>query len=253
MKFEKEVLKLKETLDKIETRKIDIQNMRYTSRSYLDYKQSEAGVSQRAIINAIEGMRKHQFELNPLVEHNSLNEAIIAKINDLVNKVFLLHEKKDISGLKLATENLISLVAKLDKPREERKTMHRLNFTKVPEAIKDEIIADYKELENCFKFGAYRSAIILCGRILEAALHRKYYDATTFDILEKSPGIGLGNLIAKLSERGVHLDPGLTQQIHLINNVRIFSVHKKQRTFYPTKVQAEAIILYTLDTIERMF
>ncbi len=88
---------------------------------------------------------------------------------------------------------------------------------------------------------------------METALHRKYFDATGQDILEKNPGIGLGNLIAKLAEKGVQLDPGLTQQIHLINNIRVFSVHKKQRTFYPTKIQVEAIILYTLDALEKMF
>ena len=253
MKFEKEVLKLKDTLAKIENRKIDIKNMVYTSRSYLDYKQSEASTSQRALISSIESMKRSQMELNPLIEYNRLNEAIVSKIFDFVNKLNELYDKKDVAGMKLATDNLISLLARLDKPVEEKKSIHRISFSKLPDIIKDEIIADYKEIDACFKAGAYRSAVILCGRILEAALHRKYFEATSFDILEKNPGIGLGNLIAKLANRGIQLDPGLTQQIHLINNVRIFSVHKKQRTFYPTKVQAEAIILYTLDAITKMF
>ena len=256
MKFEKEVLKLKEVLDKVFKRNIDIKNMVYTSRSYLDFKQSEASTSQRAMISAIEGMKKCQFELNALIEHNKLNEAIVAKIFDLVNKLELLNEKRDVEGIRLATDNIISLLAKIDKPKTEQsseKRIHKINFSKLPDTIKDEIVADHKEMETCYKSGAYRSSVILCGRILEAALHRKYFDATGFDILEKNPGIGLGSLIAKLMDKGVRLDPGLTQQIHLINNVRIFSVHKKQRTFYPTKVQAEAIILYTLDALDKMF
>jgi hypothetical protein len=88
---------------------------------------------------------------------------------------------------------------------------------------------------------------------LEVGLHRKYFDVTGHDILEKSPGIGLGKVVAKLSEKEVKLDPGLTQQIHLINNVRIFSVHKKQEAFYPTKQQTQAMVLYTLDILEKIF
>ena len=59
--------------------------------------------------------------------------------------------------------------------------------------------------------------------------------------------------IAKMDEKGIKLDPGLTSQIHLVNNVRIFSVHKKQRTFKPTKHQTKAIMLYTLDVVGKLF
>ncbi len=95
--------------------------------------------------------------------------------------------------------------------------------------------------------------MILCGRVLETALHRKYFDATGNDLLEKAPGTGLGNLIAKLAEKGIALDPGLPNQVHLINQVRVFSVHTKQQAFTPTKLQAEAIVLYTLDILEKLF
>ena len=75
----------------------------------------------------------------------------------------------------------------------------------------------------------------------------------TNDLLEKAPGTGLGNLIAKLSEKGIKLDPGLTNQIHLINQVRVFSVHTKQDAFVPSKNQSQAIVLYTLDILEKLF
>src|SRR3989344_8123312 len=253
MKFEKEVLRLKDVLDKIEVRNIDINNMKYTTRSFLNFKELQAETSQRALNNAIDGLKKSQFELNAYIDYNKLNEAITVKINDLVGKLAVLQTQKDISKMRLCTENIISLLSRMDKPREEVKHKPRIHFSKLPEEIKDEIMADNKELDACFKAECFRSAVILCGRMLETALHRKYFEATGQDILEKNPGIGLGNLIAKLAERGIQLDPGLTQQIHLINNVRVFSVHKKQRTFYPSKVQAEAIILYTLDALERMF
>ncbi len=71
--------------------------------------------------------------------------------------------------------------------------------------------------------------------------------------MEKSPGIGLGNLIAKLKDKGVMVDPALTNQIHLINQVRVFSVHKKKEPFNPSEQQTHAMVLYTLDVLERIF
>jgi len=123
----------------------------------------------------------------------------------------------------------------------------------IPTEIKSDIILDIEELNKCYKNQCYRSAVILCGRILETALHRKYYDTTQQDILEKNPGIGLGNLIAKLKDKNVNLDPALTNQIHLINQVRVFSVHKKKEAFNPSEQQTQAMILYTLDVLEKIF
>ncbi len=123
----------------------------------------------------------------------------------------------------------------------------------LPYEIREDISDDIRELEKTFNSGCFRAAVILCGRILETALHRKYFEATGIDILEKSPGIGLGKLIAKMSEKKISLDPGISQQIHLINQVRIYSVHKKHESFYPTKAQAYAMILYTIDILEKLF
>lgn len=123
----------------------------------------------------------------------------------------------------------------------------------LPKEISAEIKLDLKEVELTFKADCYRSAVILCGRILETSLHRKYYELTGKDILETSPGIGAGKLIAKLKEKNQHFDPGVTEQIHLINQMRISSVHKKQEVFIPTKTQSYAIILFTLDILKKLF
>ncbi len=128
-----------------------------------------------------------------------------------------------------------------------------LHLPRLPPEIQLTVAADLDEIRRCFASGCYRSVTILCGRVLEAALHRKYYDVTGVDVLEKNPGIGLGNLIAKLHEKNVDLDPGLTQQIHLINQVRIFSVHSKQVAFNPSRTQAHAMVLYMMDTLEKLF
>ncbi len=127
------------------------------------------------------------------------------------------------------------------------------SLPELPEEIGENIEADVNELKMCYDSGCYRSATILCGRIIETALHRKYFEVTGKDALEKEPGIGIGKLIARMSEKGIRLDPGLPQMVHLINQVRIFSVHTKQQAFNPSKNQAHATILYTMDVLGRLF
>ena len=134
-------------------------------------------------------------------------------------------------------EKLADMVA--DEPAEQKRS---IRMPKLPSDIKEDVSADLNEIQKCVNAGCYRSAVVLCGRVMETALHRKYFEATGNDLLEKAPGTGLGTLIAKLSEHGVKLDPGLPNQIHLINQVRVFSVHTKKESFSPSKTQAEAIV-----------
>ena len=93
----------------------------------------------------------------------------------------------------------------------------------------------------------------MCGKILEVALHRKHFEMTGQDLLEKAPDIGLGNLLARIKEKGFVIEPGLSNQIHIINQLRTASVHKKKSTFVPSRAQCQATILYTLDTLKKLF
>ncbi|MEM4282107.1 MAG: hypothetical protein QXU88_00695 [Candidatus Woesearchaeota archaeon] len=151
------------------------------------------------------------------------------------------------------SQESVSDVLEILEELEEEESPFELDLSIIPSEIREELAADFTELERCYNSDCFRSAVILCGRILETALHRKYFELTGNDLLEKSPGIGLGSVIAKLSEHGAEIDPGLGNQVHLINQVRIWSVHKKQQPFNPTKAQTQAIILYTLDVIEKLF
>ena len=161
--------------------------------------------------------------------------------------------RPDLKKMKESLPRISEISSKLSIPKKMVVSGISLKAPALPAEIRSDVAADLSEIEKCFNAGVYRSAAILCGRVLETALHRKYYEATGQDILEKNPGIGLGNLIAKLKEKNIDIDPALTQQIHLINNVRIFSVHKKQEAFIPSKNQAHAIILYTVDVLNRMW
>jgi len=170
--------------------------------------------------------------------------------NDPVLKELMLKlERSNPKDARPLIEALAERVAG-DEPQPQKRM---LNLPRLPVEIREDVAADAREVQACLDAKCYRSSVILCGRMMETALHRKYFEATGQDLLEKAPGIGLGNLIAKLAERGVKLDPGLSNQIHLINQVRVFSVHTKQDAFAPSKNQAEAIVLYTLDILEKLF
>lgn len=181
---------------------------------------------------------------------NSKDTSKIIKLLSLSSELKNNLNKHNIKGILLVLDHLKKEIKNLD-----IKTIEKLDF-KMPKLhpdIKEEIIADLNELKKCYDNQCCRSVVIICGRIMETVLHRKYYEVTGNDILEKNPGIGLGNMIAKLKDKNIKFDPGLTQQIHLINQLRIFSVHKKQDVFYPTREQAHAMILYTLDAIRKLF
>lgn len=179
---------------------------------------------------------------------NLCNEPSASQIVSLISEISAFYRDRKL-------EPILGIADKLSKIPLAQKAVSglKLAIPRVPSEIQGEITADIKELEKCFNSECYRSATILCGRILETALHRKYYDVTGKDILETNPAIGLGSLIAKLKDNGFEFDPALSQQIHLINQVRIYSVHKKQSAFQPTRNQAQAIVLYTIDIVKKIF
>lgn len=182
-----------------------------------------------------EGIQKNEENIKSLSriyeQLKNLNQNNIEKIIDSIIEI-----EDELKRLKITQDFKIDINAK-----------------NIPLEIKEEIIIDFLEAQKSYSNGSYRSSIILCGRTLELALHRKYFELTNIDILEKNPGIGLGTLIAKLQEKNVKFDPGITQQIHLINQTRIHSVHIKKETFYPNKTQAQAIMLLTQDILEKLF
>jgi len=206
--------------------------------SVADFKSQQREQMKQAVITGISQVdlaSKKLFKLqDPIVD------VIAAHVHGLSSA-------KEEKKLKELIDKIAELTADL-----ERDETPRTELT-LPAEIKNDVEADVEEMGKCYDATAYRSAVILCGRILETALHRKYFDLTGNDLLEKAPGIGLGNLISKISEQGEALDPGLGNQIHLINQVRVHSVHKKQQAFQPSREQTQAIILYTMDVLKKLF
>ncbi|MBI2564719.1 hypothetical protein HYV79_01885 [Candidatus Woesearchaeota archaeon] len=244
--FKKSLIDLQFALNQALANKADLGTSEQPQH-LLDYKGIQKEYYKRAFIQALEKCVKTSRKLNELASFDSHNERINVKLQEHLEQ---LNHERNATRLQELIEKINYYIDQFNIPKT---SLININSNIIPIEIQSEIIADVDELNTCFQACCYRSAIILCGRLLETVLHRKYYEVTDQDLLEKSPGMGLGNLIAKMNEKGVKLDPGLTNQIHLINQMRIFSVHKKQDAFHPTKIQTNAIILYTLDTIEKLF
>ncbi len=213
----------------------------------VSFRLQQKDADMRAYFAAVTALSKAASKLFGIVDTET-DEAVVRHIRDKVDK---LRNSTDPAGTMAVLEQVSTLAAELRVP--QRDTGISLRPPQLPADIREEVGADLEEIERCFRNGCLRSVVILCGRVLETALHRKYFEVCGQDLLEKAPGTGLGNLIAKMSEKGISIDPGLPNQIHLINQVRVFSVHKKQQPFRPSRAQAHAIMLYTLDAVEKLF
>ncbi len=213
------------------------------NRAY-DFSVQRSGLYKKDIEASVQRLRDHSFSLAGLYRDDRKNKDAILGILKIADGDFA-EDEREIDKLRTLASSLNQ------KPRAGSLSIAVPG--NIPAPIRPDVSSDIRELEKSFNSGCYRASAILCGRILETCLHRKYYEATGNDILEKNPGIGLGKLIAKLAEKKVRFDPGLTQQIHLINQVRISSVHVKKESFYPSAQQAHAMVLYMVDVIGKMF
>lgn len=249
-KFKKSIDKFIAAIKTIKTKNIDLAKKTDTGKLY-DFKEKKDDYYIASYKKSFNELKSNSLSLNDLIKFDKSNEKNVLQIDKLLKELENFYKNNDLDNIDKILNEIINLIKKLNIPAEAEKLDFRIK--NIPEEISPEIRMDLKEMEKCFSSECYRSAVILCGRLLETALHRKYYELTGDDILEKNPGIGLGKIIAKLDEKNFNFGPGLTQQIHLINQVRISSVHRKKDAFYPTKTQTHAMILYTIDTLEKIF
>ncbi|MFC1754462.1 hypothetical protein ACFL96_13895 [Thermoproteota archaeon] len=245
--------KLKENLETVSSQGIDMGAVADPEKTLYDFKTKRQQYLKDGVQRALLEVKRNSAELMRAAAGSKDEQAAY----DISVQIRFLEEyyktPEKAMPIIVKIQNLAKeLSVEEQKPAPRKSSMINFDVDGLPDDIKPEVSADIDELSKCFASGCYRSCVILCGRVLETCLHRKYFDATGHDILEKSPGIGLGNLVGKLKDKNIAFDPGLSQQIHLINQVRIFSVHKKQEAFYPSKDQTQAIILYTLDVIRRL-
>lgn len=248
MTFQKNLVNLQNAISSAIKNNIDLNNKLDDERAIYDFNEKQKIYCLNNLKSCLKLVRSDSLELPQLRRADMRNEPTITNLLELAVEL----DSKDLTKLHKTAKKMIELSKELNIPKIELVKTFSVRGV-IPEDIKSEIIADIDELNRCFNNECYRSSVILCGRLLETVLHRKFFDVTGQDLLEKAPGIGLGNIIAKLKEKEVPLDPSLTNQIHLINQVRVFSVHKKKEAFKPGKEQTHAVILYTLDALEKLF
>lgn len=241
------LLELKDMINNVLSRKID-----FSSRIVGDefnFKRREREYYSKEIEKAIkklDAVLSESFVVAPN-DKRALAEssAMIKELKKMINS-------RNFLGAIVEIEKIYSVVPSI-KIADDDLPKGEFYLPYVPRDIFSETKASFDELIKCYEHNCYRSALILCGRILEISLHKKYFESTKIDLLRKCPDIGLGNLVLKFKDKGMNLDPGLSNQIHLINHLRIASVHKKKIPFNPTKSQTKASILYTLDTLKKLF
>jgi hypothetical protein len=248
MSFHKNLIGLQDAVALAIKNNIDLNKKLDIEKAVYDYSEKQKIYYLNNLTSKVKLVKSDSLELPKLLKVDIRNEPFVTKLLELVAEL----DSKDLINLSRTVKKMIELAKQINFPKENiEKTFSFKGH--IPEDVRAEILADINELNKCYNNDCLRSSVILCGRLLETALHRKYFEVTGQDLLEKAPGIGLGNIIAKLKEKNVTLDPALTNQIHLINQVRVFSVHKKKEAFRPSKEQTHAIILYTLDSLEKLF
>jgi hypothetical protein len=247
MNFKKNLQSLRFALDSAIKQQVDLSVHIDEAKAFADYKLRQRKYAQERVETILKQFMDSCIELRENKKLDPISRSMVVQILDLVTD---LNQVKKVDEFNHILKKIESLALEINLPVES-------TFVKIPKKlppeVKGDLEMDLNEIQRCYDNGCFRSCVILCGRVLETALHRKYYEATGNDVLEKNPGIGLGNLIAKMAEKNINLDPGLTNQIHLINQVRVFSVHKKKDAFYPSQQQTQAMILYTLDVLEKLF
>jgi hypothetical protein len=216
----------------------------------LDFQTQRRAQIAKEVIASLNALEKEAKVLHALAEKDSKNEIHVIKLMTTINAM---KESKELAAIRDGAHFLRNELTELEKNANNALSPIPTTVLALPQEVRLDVESDLAEIRRCFDAQCYRSVVILCGRVLEVALHRKYFDATGNDLMEKAPGTGLGNLIKKLAEHNVVVDPGLTNQIHLINQVRVNSVHVKKDAFSPSKEQAHAMALYTIDALKKLF
>lgn len=241
--FKKSLVELNASLANAEAKGIRVSMPAGNIRIY-DFGTSKEAQYRQAVHTSLEIVKKKASALSSVPGLGDAERAAVDKMRSMAAELDMFNVRKE------AVSKILGIASMIDLPETED-LISRPDF--IPSDIKEDIFADISEIQKAFSSCCFRSVAILCGRILEVALHRKYFEITGDDLLEKAPGIGLGRIVAKLSEQSVSFEPGLMQQIHLINNVRVSSVHVQHDAFSPSRQQAQAMMLYTMDILGKIF
>lgn len=158
-------------------------------------------------------------------ERDRLVEKIISSASN--ERIEVIRSKRDIF-LDLSTIN-------------EQVSKNNLPF-------KDEIKHDLYELQQCLGICAYRAALAISGRLLELSL-KLVCIRNAIDFSDKWM---VGQLISKITQSGIYLDPSLESVWQIVNQQRIIAVHAKAMSPVPSREQAFMVSFAVIDLLKRL-
>lgn len=152
-------------------------------KKYFDFSEKKIEYYVNSAKGAFKELKESLWDLQYLVKEDKSNEDVYLEIIKDVKKV---EEQYNENNSKAIIENIQKIKTKTLKFKDIKDDIS-VEVKFIPIDVRADVNADLKELKKCYNAGCYRSAVIICGRLLETALHRKYYEITKQDILEKNP------------------------------------------------------------------
>src|SRR3989344_1180525 len=162
MSFIKSLKDFQSVIKTIKSKKISFNKK--TSENLYAFKEKEHDYYINIYNQNYEALIKNSSELNSLIDIDKSNQQHILKINALLSDINESNKKNDIKKIEEALNGIIEAYIQLKLPEEE---LHfSIDIKNIPLQIRADFRADMEELDKCFISGCYRSAIMLCGRLL---------------------------------------------------------------------------------------
>jgi hypothetical protein len=237
-----EIASLETTIDTIKRRR--------TRRRLLDYTHSLLAIKENLI--------RLERRLSKLSELSAEDMEEKAEVIELIETALYAIRQRERNVEETKTEVLDEDIRTLRASLSEisgsvliEQTMFLFDFSSIPQEIRDEVKSDFEDLRKCYSVKAFRSAIGMCGLILETILSRKYFEVKGEDLLEQN--LTLGRIIGKCVEDDVIDEPAIGDICNLVNRSRISSVHLSRRPYRPREDQTKSLIEFTISLVKKLY
>ncbi|MEK6874221.1 MAG: hypothetical protein AABX52_00540, partial [Nanoarchaeota archaeon] len=175
--FKRQILRLRTTAFDLEKEGVDLSED--FSPSVTDYTDSRREYLKRNYYASLDSLKTQATHLHALTIHNSSNAKPITTIIELITTLPTRNAsqmRKELDKIWTITDVLDipeadSLIPRFSKPGHQEHSERQPIIKSLPTEVRGDLIADINEMEKCYANKCYRSVTILCGRILETALH----------------------------------------------------------------------------------
>jgi hypothetical protein len=237
-----EIMKLEAAIEAIKRRR--------TKRKLLEYTYS--------LLTVKENLMRLERKLRRLSALSVEDEEEKAEVKDLIDTTLFAIRERERNVETTKTEvldedvrTLRGLLSEISGSLPVEQTIFLLDFSSLPQEIKEEMKMDFEDLRKCYSVEAYRSAVTICGLILETTLSRKYFEVRNEDLVEQ--GLTLGRIIGRCVSDNVIDEPGIGDICNLINRSRIRSVHSGHGPYRFHPDQTKSLIEFTIGLVKKLF